>query len=217
MSEQQAESPPTDLWDVMRTNRAIRRFADRPVDDALLARCLEAATWAPSGGNQQPWRFVVIKGPEARAALVLGAERALATIERVYRMERPAPDDDSPRARGARSTFALHDGAANVPAAVLFCVKEQPLTPLFTLGASIYPAMQNFLLAARASGLGACVTGWQVVAEEEFRAALAIPDGWHLASLVVVGWPAGRHGPLRRKPVNEVAALDRWDQPLPGP
>ena len=93
-------------------------------------------------------------------------------------------------------------------------MKDQPLTTPLHLGASIFPAMQNFLLAARASGLGACVTGWQVSADAEFREAIGIPDEWHLASLVIVGWPDGKHGSLRRRPVEQVASLDRWDQPL---
>lgn len=206
--------PASDVWEVMRTARAIRRFSDRPVDDALVTRCLEAATWAPSGGNQQPWRFVVMRSAESRALLERGAGLALQAIQEVYRLERPAPDDQSPRARNARPLFALHDGAADVPAAVLFCVRDQPKSTPLTLGSSIFPAMQNFLLAARASGLGACVTGWQVPVEEEFRAVLGVPDSWHLAALVIVGWPEGHHGPLRRKPVADVAALDRWDQPF---
>jgi nitroreductase len=203
-----------DLWEVLATNRAIRRFTDRPVDEALLARCLEAATWAPSGGNQQPWHFVVMKSPESRAALAAGAAVALVNIEQVYRLERPAADDDSPRARNSRALFSLHDGAADVPAAVLFCVKDQPRTPRLMLGASVFPAMQNFLLAARASGLGACVTGWQHGAEALFRETIGITDDWHLAALVIVGWPEGQHGPLRRKPVAQVASIDRWDNPL---
>jgi nitroreductase len=206
-----------DIWEVMSTARAIRRFRDEPVDDEVLARCIEAATWAPSGGNQQPWHFVVMKSPAARAALAIGAARSLVTIEQVYRLERPTPDDDSPRARNARPMFALHDSAADVPAAVLFCVRAQPGTPTFTLGASIFPAMQNFLLAARALGLGTCVTGWHVGSEPEFRDALEIPDDWRLAGLAVVGWPDGNHGPLRRRPVDEVASVDRWDQPLARP
>jgi len=203
-----------DVWAAMRSARATRRFTSRPVDDVLLGRCLEAATWAPSGGNQQPWRFVVLRSPEARAALELGAARALATIERTYGLTRPDPVDDSPRARTDRAMFALHDGAAAVPAAVLFCVGPQPNVPPLLEGASIYPAMQNFLLAARACGLGTCVTGWHVDAEAELRAAVGVPGPWRLAALIVVGWPAGRHGPVRRRPVSRVACLDRWDQPL---
>lgn len=206
--------PVSDVWEVMRTARAIRRFSDRPVEPDLLARCLEAATWAPSGGNQQPWRFVVMQSPESRALLAQGASLALRVIQDVYRLERPAPDDRSLRARNARPLFALHDGAADVPAAVLFCVQEQPMTPPLTLGSSIFPAMQNFLLAARACGLGACVTGWQVQAEADFRDVLGIPDDWHLAALVIIGWPDGHHGPLRRKPLAQVAALDHWTHPL---
>lgn len=206
--------PVSDVWEVMSSARGIRRFNAGPVDDLLLARCLEAATWAPSGGNQQPWRFIVMKNATSRSLLEQGARHALRTIERVYGLERPAPHDDSPRARNARPMFALHDGAADVPAAVLFCVKEQPSTPTLMLGASIFPAMQNFLLAVRASGLGACVTGWHADIEPEIRATLGIPDDWQLAALVVVGWPEGQHGPVRRRPVSQVASLDHWDTPL---
>jgi nitroreductase len=203
-----------DLWEVMRTARDIRRFTAEPVDDELLATCLEAATWAPSGGNQQPWHFVVMRSAAAREALAIGAARALAVIEQVYGLARPEPDDGTPRACNARAVFALHDGAADVPAAVLFCVRQLPDTPPLALGGSIFPAMQNFLLAVRASGLGGCVTGWQVGAEAEFREALDVPDEWQLAGLVIVGRPAGKPWPVRRHPVGDVASLDRWDRPL---
>lgn len=203
-----------DVRDAMRTARAIRRFSDQPVDDEVLRRCLEAATWAPSGGNQQPWRFVVLRSPESRAALADGATAALEVIQRVYGLVRPPPDDDSPRARAARAVFDLHDRAVDVPAAVLFAFKPLPATPPLLQGASIYPAMQNFLLAARAEGLGAVVTGWAVTGEPALRASVGIPADFQLAALVVVGWPLGRHGPVRRKPVADVAALDRWDEPF---
>lgn len=199
------------LWEMMKTARAIRRFQDRSVDDGVLARCLEAATWAPSGGNQQPWRFVLLRSAEAREIVDLGAQRALKTIERVYKMERPQGDDSSARARNSRATFALHDGARDVPAAILFCVKQQASVPPLLEGGSIYPGMQNFLLAARASGLGACVTGWHGDVEDELREFVGIPEEWMLAALVVAGWPQGNHGPLRRKPLAEVAAVDQWD------
>ncbi|MDB6002876.1 MAG: nitroreductase [Rhizobacter sp.] len=207
-------TPPADLWETMRTARATRSFRAEPVDLDVLARCLEAATWAPSGGNQQPWRFVVLQSPEARRAVAVGAERALATIARTYGLSRPAPDDQSQRARMARVLFDLHEGAATVPAPVLFCTRGTPGTPPLLVGASIYPAMQNFLLAARASGLGALVTGWHETAPSELREAVRVPDDWQLAALLAVGWPARGFGPVRRRPLADVSALDTWDTPL---
>jgi nitroreductase len=201
----------------MQTTRAFRSFKPDPVDDRLLARCLEASTWAPSGGNQQPWRFVVLRSPAARQALAIGAQRALEGIVESYKLVKPAPDDDSKRSRMSRNLFALHEGAADVPAAILFCVRPLPLMPLLTVGSNIYPAMQNFLLAARACGLGTLVTGWQVGAEAELRQTIQIPDGWELAAMVIAGWPAGNFGPVRRKPVAEVSSLDTWDNPLVSP
>jgi nitroreductase len=206
------EGRTSDVWEVMRTARAIRRFADRPVGDDVLLRCLEAATWAPSGGNQQPWRFVVLDSDEARAAIGIAAAGALDVIQRIYRMERPDPKDSSARARADRAVFDLHDRAATVPAAVLFTMRPQPSVPAMFQGASIFPAMENFLLAARAVGLGALVTGWHATGEADLRSAVGIPDEWLLAALVVVGWPEGGHGPVRRKPAAEVVARDRWDQ-----
>lgn len=205
----------SDLWEAMRTNRAFRRFTDEPVDAALLAECLEAATWAPSGGNQQPWRFVVLRSAESRAALQAGASRALDTIKQVYRLDqRPAADDTSPRARMARALFDLHEDAAHVPAAVLLCARPLPMTTPLLQGANIFPAMQNFLLAARSKGLGTLVTGWHVGGEPELRASVGVPADWDLAGLVVAGWPIGTFGPVRRKPLAQVSALDTWDRPL---
>jgi nitroreductase len=208
------EGAAMDAREAMRTARAIRRFTTAPVDDDTLRRCLEAATWAPSGGNQQQWRFLVLRSPESRAAMAEGAAAALANIRTVYKMSPPEPDDDSPRARSTRAVFELHERAAEVPAGVLFLTRPQPMTPPLLQGASIYPAMQNFLIAARVEGLGAVVTGWAVNGEPALRRSAAIPDEWGLAALVVVGWPRGHHGPVRRRPVEDVALVDRWDQPF---
>ena len=203
-----------DVFEVMRTARTFRRFRDEPVADELLGRCLEAATWAPSGGNQQPWRFVVLRSTACRKVLTMGAERALQTIEQVYSLRRPEPGDDSPAARNVRALFELHDGAADVPAAVLFCTRSLPAVPALFQGSAVYAAMQNFLLAARALGLGACVTGWHVDVEAEWRAVVGIPDEWQLAALVVVGLPRGAHGPVRRRPVREMVCADSWSAPF---
>lgn len=203
----------TDVWEVMSTARTIRRFTDEPVDDATLARCLEAATWAPSGANAQGWRFVVLRSPEQRAVVAKAAARALEVIEPVYGMSRPADDDTSRRARTYRATYELHDRAGEFTS-VLFAQQHYPTASELLLGGSIFPAMQNFLLAARAQGLGACLTSWASYGGERLlREAVGVPEDWMIAGHIVVGWPKGRHGPLRRRPLGQFANLDRWDQP----
>lgn len=203
--------PSNDLWDVLSTARTIRRFTDEPVDDATLTRCLLAATWAPSGANAQCWRFVVLRSPGQRAVVAEAAALALQVIEPVYGMARPAEDDHSRHARDNRATYELHDRAGELTS-VLFTQQRFPSAPDLLLGGSIFPAMQNFLLASRAQGLGACLTSWASYGGEALlRQAVGVPDDWLLAGHVVVGWPRGHHGPLRRRPLADVVALDRWD------
>ena len=206
-------APSTDVWEVLSTARTIRRFTDEPVDDATLARCLEAATWAPNGANYQAWRFVVLRSPEQRAVVAEAAKRALEVIEDVYRMTRPADDDQSRWARNNRATYELHDRAGELTS-VLFLTYGYVVASELLIGGSIYPAMQNFVLAARAQGLGTCLTSWASYGGEELlREAVGVPDGWLLAGHLVVGWPRGRHGAVRRKPMADVVDLDRFDQP----
>jgi nitroreductase len=205
--------PSNDVWEVMSTARTIRRFTDRPVDDAALGRCLEAARWAPSGANAQGWRFVVLRSPEQRAVVAKAAAQALEVIEPVYGMSRPAADDTSRRARTYRATYELHDRAGEFTS-VLFAQQHYPTASELLLGGSILPAMQNFLLAARAQGLGACMTSWASYGGERLlREAVGVPDDWMIAGHIVVGWPKGRHGPLRRRPLAEFVNLDAWDRP----
>jgi nitroreductase len=203
----------SDIWETMSTARSIRRFTDEPVDDATLARCLDAARQAPSGANAQRWRFVVLRSPESRAAVGRAAAEALAVIEPVYGMSRPEPDDDSRQARDNRATYELHDRAGEFTS-VLFAQMHFPTASELLLGGSIYPAMQNFLLAARAQGLGACMTSWASYGGEPIlREAVGVPDDHLLAGHVVVGWPSGRFGPVRRRPLAKAVNLDRWDEP----
>jgi nitroreductase len=203
--------PSTDFWEVLSTARSIRRFTAEPVDDATLARCLEAATWAPNGANVQAWRFVVLRSPEVRAAVAEAAQRSLEVIEPVYRMSRPGPDDHDLRSRNNRATYELHDRAAEF-VSVLFTYQRFETASELLLGGSVFPAIQNFVLAARAQGLGACLTSWASYAGEPLlRAAVGVPDDWMIAGHVVIGWPRGHHGPLRRRPARDVVFLDRWD------
>ena len=131
-----------------------------------------------------------------------------------YGVEDIDPADQSPRAGMGRTMRAFVENFEKVPAYVLFCVEDRGRPLMLTDGASIYPAVQNFLLAARAQGLGAVMTTWFLYCEDELRRVVGIPDGWLLAALVPVGWPVGSHGPVTRRPVTEVAAAERWDAPL---
>lgn len=200
-----------DVWEVLSTARSIRRFTDEPVDDATLERCLEAATWAPNGANAQLWRFIVLDAPQQRAAVAKAAQIALDSIESIYGMTRPADGGDSRAARNNRATYELHDRAGD-RTSVLFTAFKNEFAPDFLQAGSIYPAMENFYLAARAQGLGACFTSWASYAGEQvLRESIGIPNEWFLAGHIVVGWPRGHHGPVRRRPIADVVFRNTWD------
>lgn len=202
-----------DLWEVMRTASAVRRYRDEPVSDEAIDACLRAASWAPSGGNQQPWKFVVLRSSALRDVVTAAAHKTWDVMKDFYRLSTPEDGADDPKSRVLR-TMAEHmrvGGAA--PVLVLFCVQPQRGTTELQQGGSIFPAVQNFLLAARAQGLGAAITLWHGSCEPELRSLVGIPDDWKIATLLTVGRPSGAHHAVRRKSLDEVAAIDRWDQP----
>lgn len=199
-----------DLWEAMRTARAIRRYRDEPVDRAVVDRCLEAATWAPSGGNGQPWRFVILEGDEQRKIIGEGARRSWETMTTFYGLEVPDPDDRRPRSRTVRTMYEHMMGAASTPVCILACVQPQRGTTELEQGGSIWPAVQNFCLAARSQGLGVAICLWHRTVEPEIRASVGIPDDWKIAGTISAGWPVGHHGPLTRRPASEVVSVDRW-------
>jgi nitroreductase len=204
-----------DVFEIMQTARAVRRYRDEPVDDALLEKCLQAATWAPSGGNQQPWRFVVLKGQKAREIIGRGAQKTWESMTEFYGLNEPDPADDSSKGRVIRAMHEHMMNGATTPVLVLFCVKPQPGASELENGGSIFPALQNFSLAARAQGLGMAVVLWHRPVIYELREAVGIPDDWKIAAIASAGWPKGSHGPVNRKPVSAVVAVDRWDQAWP--
>jgi nitroreductase len=204
----------TDIWEVMRTARAIRRYRDDPVDDSVILRCLEAATWAPSGGNQQPWRFVLIKSTETRRIIGEAAQRTWEIMTSFYGLSVPNDGDDSPHARVTRTMHHHMMNGATVPVCLLFCVQPQRGATDLQNGGSIFPALQNFSLAARAQGLGTAITLWHDQCDDALRSQVGIPDDWQIASIVTAGWPAGNHGPVNRKPVGRVVVIDQWDRSL---
>jgi nitroreductase len=207
------------LLEGLSTTRAIRRLTSARVSDADLATVLFAATRAPSGSNRQPFRFIVLRdGPratQAKAILGVGFRRMWAKKAAVDRYEPGSrADDTSPKARMARTMQSFVDTFERTPVVILACHVRYRET-LGYEGASVYPACQNLLLAARAIGLGGVMTLWHAAVETELRAALDIPDDVLLAATLTLGHPAGAHGPVRRRPVRELVFDDVWGAPAP--
>ena len=212
-----AERDPDDvtLYEGIVTTRAIRRYRDEPVPDDVLRDILFAATRAPSGSNRQPFRFVVLTdGPAAREAKRLIGEGA----RRFWAAKREADGydagsgtrQDSPKARMARTMQHYVDTFESVPVLVLPCYVRYRDVMHHSDGASVYPACQNLLLAARALGYGGVLTGWHFAVANELRALLGIPDTVELMATITIGKPQGRHGPVRRRPLPELVFGEQW-------
>jgi nitroreductase len=213
MSRQEVPRVSDDLWTVMNTATAVRRYRDQPVPDDVLEKCLLAASWAPSGGNGQPWKFVVIRSPELRVVITEAARQTWEVMKEFYRLPTVAQDADDPKSRVLRAMAEHMHVGGDAPELVLFCVQPQRGTTEMQQAGSIFPAVQNFLLAARAQGLGAAITLWHGHCEPELRASIGIPEDWKIATLLTVGWPAGGHHVVSRRPLPTAAVIDTWDTP----
>lgn len=205
------------LLEGLSTTRAIRRYTDDPVPADALRAILFAATRAPTGSNRQQFRFITLTdGPKAQAAksLIGGAARQLWDRKHDadgYK-EGSGRNDNSPKARMAQSMQQYVDHFEQVPVVILPClIRYRP--PSSHEGSSVYPACQNILLAARALGYGGVLTGFQGFVEPELRSLLGIPDDVFIAATITIGKPAGHHGPVRRRPINELVFSDSWGEP----
>jgi nitroreductase len=196
------------------TTRAIRRYRPEPVPDDVLRDILFAATRAPSGSNRQPFRFMVLtdsaRAKAAKALIARGAQSVWnAKRENDQYDQGSGANPDSPKARMARVMQAYVDNFEQVPCLVLPCfVPYRAPSPME--GASMYPAVQNLLLAARALGYGGVITGFHGVVDAELRSLLGIPDTARIACTVTLGRPEGGHGPVRRRPMRELVFGDAW-------
>jgi nitroreductase len=194
------------LLEGLATTRAIRRYTADPVSDADLAAIIWHAGRAPSGSNRQPFRFLVLRdGPNAVAAkqLLGAAFRTGWQAKRSAGGYRPS--------RFADSMQEFVDRFEEVPVVVLVCL-DRYRHPNPYEGASVYPACQNLLLAARALGYGGALTMWHLGVEAALRDLLGIPDDVALSACITLGVPAGRHGPVRRKPLAEITFDGAWGE-----
>ena len=199
------------LAEAMSTQRAIRRLTDDPVDDGLVLRLLELALKAPTGSNAQNWEFVVVKDPAVKAAL----GRQNMRMWKIYGgLGRWLARNDEGQQRIMNAVQWQADHFDDIPVIVVACLRSiiPPWPPMAATGlyGSIYPSVQNLLLAARAAGLGAALITlplWSTIAA---RRILGLPWKVTPCAVIPLGWPRGRSGPTTRRPVGDVVSLDNY-------
>jgi nitroreductase len=203
-----------DLHEALYTTRAMRRVRPDPVPRDVQARILDAAIRAPSGGNQQNWRFLWLDDPAKKAALAPLYQHAMGELwQTVYKAQleaahaEPGAPESVQMFKVQRSAQWLADNFETVPL-YLF-----PFSQYDPTGGSIYPAVWNAMLAARAEGVGSCLTALlQFFHPAETFEILEVPtdEGWILSGTVSFGYPTGTWGVAPRRPVHEVAYRNAW-------
>ena len=207
-----------DVHEALYTTRAMRRVRPDPIPSDVQARILDAAVRAPSGGNTQGWRFLLVDDPAVKARLGplyrTGTERLWTEVyaDRVAAVASdPGDPDNAATGRMIRSAQHLADHFEEVPLYLFAFTRNDPT------GGSIYPAVWSAMLAARAEGVGSALTTiLGFFAPNETLEALGVPEdkGWLLAATVSFGYPTGRWGVATRRPVHEVTYSNQWGEPL---
>jgi len=225
-----------DVFEAIHTARALRRLKPDPVPEALITRILDAAIRAPSAGNAQNWAFVVVRDPAQRRKLGDIYRRASDIASAFYAARgRPPHLSEDEFRRLMTSGAHLWEHMGDAPVILVPCLTVRELPPREALppqiqayyeeerryqehirGSSIYPAVQNIILACRALGLGTTITTNHIRCENEVKAVLGLPEQVQTFALMPIGFPVGKFGPLVRRPLAEVAFADRWSQPWPG-
>ena len=200
------------LEDAMRTQRAIRRLKNDPVDDALLKRLIELALKAPTGSNQQNWEFIVVRDRAVKAQL---AKQNRAAFNLYGALGRRAAANDPKMLKVLDAVQWQADHFEDIPVIVVACLKGgprlgfPPMIPSAYYG-SIYPSVQNLLLAARAAGLGAALITLPLWSTFRARRILGCPWNVQPCAVIPLGWPMGKYGPTTRRPVEDVVSVDRY-------
>jgi nitroreductase len=222
------------LFEAMYTARALRKLKPDPVPEELILRILEAGTRAGTGGNAQRWAFIVVRDAEQRRKLGEIYRRGSDISAKVYALRGRPPHLSEEQFQKMMTAGAhLWDHMAEAPVLLVPCIQSNTLPAREAFppdiqarygelaayqqlirGASIYPAVQNIILACRAVGLATLITTNHLYYEADVHAVLGIPDDMFPCALMPIGWPIGRFGPVTRRPLSEVAFADRWGAPL---
>jgi nitroreductase len=197
-----------DFFEVVDTQRAARSFLPDDVDDQTIARILTAATHAPSAENSQPFVFMVVRDPATRAAIGELTARIWQGGARALEEDRLSPALLADVHRGAMG------GIAAAPVLVVVC-GDTRLTSPQAIDSSVFPAVQNLLLAAHALGLGSTLTTLPVLAGDDLAAPLGLPPEVVPVAVVPLGHLPKPLGPPRRRPLSEKAHRDRYGTPFP--
>jgi nitroreductase len=214
----------TDLYEAMSTLRAVRKLRPDPIPDDALERVLQAACWAPTGGNQQPWRVVVVTDPDKKRGLqaIYRPEWERYSAGFMAHTAALPPDRLAAWERVSAAGDHLADHLHEAPVILMFCanprfmaITDAKLDRISMVGGgSVYPAVQNAMLACVAEGLGCTLTTLHCLREAEVRALLDIPEKWATVGMVPIGYPVGRgHGPITRQPPGELAFRDTFGTP----
>ena len=212
-----------DAIEAIRTTRAMRRYTDEAVSDEEIWTCLRAAMQGPSGGNLQPWRFLVVRDPDTKQRIGELYRLAYDRYEKALLASLPPFPDDAARTgfeRTRRASRHLAEHLGEAQALVLVLAARIDLTlrdaegplDIGTIWASVYPAVQNLMVAARSLGIGSALTTVFRIRQDEVREACGIPDRWEIAALVPLGRPRGSFGVAPRRPVETVTYWNRYGE-----
>ena len=197
-----------DVFEAINTTRAMRRLKPDPVDDELIWKILEAAIRAPSGGNRQPWSFMVIRDDETKRKI---GEWYLEAWNATYGRVKDTVTADAQGARMYSSADHLAQNLGEVPVFIIGIVRTVG-AGTSSSGSYIFPAIQNLMLAARALGLGTTLTTLHRAHEADVKELLGVPEGFETACLIPIGWPKGKFGMGARRPVEEVTHWEKWGE-----
>lgn len=201
------------LFNAIQTMRAMRRLRPDPVPDELIRKIIEAGLCAPSGGDVQHWRFIVVKDPEIKKQIQMRYKRALDQLLPRYQAAPPPGKTEGQKQRMLNAVVHLTEHFHEAPVLIVCCLVNDMAKAIGLAkmsGASIYPAVQNMLLAARGLGLGSTLTTRHLLLEKEIDEVLGLPDNAETFAILPIGYPTGTFGPVSRQPLTAVTFQDRW-------